>query len=479
MAHARLPRPIASAAFFEWRALLLLWLSTCCAATGAQKAASQQAPARYERIRHVVVIVQENRSVDNLFQDPVLFSRGADISSTGLNSLDQTIALSPIDLGTTGSKPQNYDLSHGHPAFINAYNGGKMNGANKIGCHPNTSADVCPPNPQYMYVEPADVQPYFTLAENYVFADRMFQTNQGPSFPAHQFIFGGTSAPTATSTLFAAENPTAGATGCIAPAAQTVQMIDAAGSETAFPAEYPCFEHATLSDLLMQAGVSWRYYTPSAGSIWTAPNAIRHICMPESVSGVLTCTGSQWSSNVVIPETGILTDIANQQLAQVSWVIPDGLASDHAGANDGSGPSWVASVVNAIGNSNYWADTAILITWDDWGGWYDHVAPTIVDDGVSWGSGYVYGLRVPLIVVSPYARPSYISHVRHDFGSILQFIEGTFHLGSLGYADAYSDNLADCFNFSQNPIPFQPISAKFDATYFLTHQHAPVPPDDD
>ncbi len=78
---------------------------------------------------------------------------------------------------------------------------------------------------------------------------------------------------------------------------------------------------------------------------------------------------------MIIPQSQVLTDIANGQLAQVSWVIPDGTHSDHAESNDGSGPSWVASIVNAIGNSPYWANTAIIITWDDWGGWYDHVAP--------------------------------------------------------------------------------------------------------
>jgi phospholipase C len=89
----------------------------------------------------------------------------------------------------------------------------------------------------------------------------------------------------------------------------------------------------------------------------------------------------------------------------VSWIIPDGAFSDHAALNNGGGPSWVASIVNAIGNSPYWANTAIIITWDDWGGWYDHVRPKVIDDGVSWGSGYVYGFRVPLIVVSPMLKP--------------------------------------------------------------------------
>ena len=431
-------------------------------------------------IQHIVIIFQENRTPDNLFQDPVLTSRGADIANSGVNSLGQAIPLTPIDLGTTGSNPQNYDLSHAHAAFVKMYDGGKMDGANLIACSP---AANCPPNAhpnaQFMYVKPADVQPYFALAEQYTFGDRMFQTNEGPSFPAHQFIIAGTSAPTATSPLFAAENPALSPAGCIAPPLNVVAMIDANGAETTQPAQYPCFEHPTVTDLLSAQNLSWRYYAPSAGSIWTGPDAIDHICVPQTVAGTPTCTGAEWTANVIIPQTQVLTDIANGQLAQVSWVIPNGTSSDHALSNDGSGPSWVASIVNAIGNSAYWANTAIIITWDDWGGWYDHVPPPVVNDGVSWGSGYVYGFRVPLIVVSPYAKTAYVSHVTHDFGSILKFIETAFHLTSLGYADARADDLSDCFDLSQAPSPFHTIAARLDAKFFINDRRPPVDPDDD
>jgi phospholipase C len=436
-------------------------------------------------IQHVVVIFQENRSTDNLFHDPVLISRGADIATSG-TYLGQKIPLTSIDLGTVGPNPQNYDLNHSHNAFVKMYDGGKMDGKNPS-CGPVV---VCPPyaHPNFWlaYVDPADVQPYFALAERYTFGDRMFQTNEGPSFPAHQFILAGTSAPTATSQLFAAENASGTTandnsppTGCIAPPTQTVAMIDASGSETAAAAQYPCFEHPTLTDLLETDGISWRYYTPSAGSIWTAPNAIEHMCQEQAVNGVLTCKGPEWDQGVVIPQTQVLVDITNRQLAQVSWVIPNGLSSDHPSVSDGSGPSWVGSIVNAIGESPYWANTAIIITWDDWGGWYDHVAPRVVNDGISWGSGYVYGMRVPLIVVSPYAKTAYISHVTHDFGSILKFIETTFKLPSLDYADRPADDLADCFNLTQPPTTFSAIPTALDAAYFINDKRPPTDPDDD
>jgi phospholipase C len=434
-------------------------------------------------IQHVVIIFQENRTPDNLFQDSVLIGRGADIKSSGVNSLGQTITLSPIDLGTAGANPDTYDLSHQHNAWLSMFDGGKMDGADLIPCQPAPNT-TCPANPQFMYVKPADVQPYFALAEQYTFGDRMFQTNQGPSFPAHQFILAGTSAPTATSPLFAAENTALtpnGNAGCIAEQNNTVVMINAAGSETAQPAEYPCFEHATLTDLLDTKGLTWRYYAPSAGSIWTAPDAIEHICLQQMVNGVLTCEGPIWKANVAIPETKILTDIAGGDLAQVTWVIPNGNRSDHAKSNDGTGPAWVASVVNAIGSSAYWANTAIIIAWDDWGGWYDHVPPMkVINDGSSWGSGYVYGFRVPLIVVSPYAKAAYISHVPHDFGSILKFVENTFALPSLGYADtAAGDDLSDCFDFTQSPLTYTQVAAAPSAAAILKARTKFVPPDDD
>jgi phospholipase C len=448
------------------------------------------------KIQHVVVIFQENRTPDNLFQDPVLIGRNADIAQSGMNSKHQTITLSQIDLGTVGSNPQNYDLSHAHGAFVqmcdlNASTGVcAMDGADLIGVTCATGAANCPPaNPQFMFVNPADVQPYFQMAEQYTFADRMFQTNEGPSFPAHQFIISGTSAPSRGSNLFVAENPEGvkGATnntGCTAPSAEYVEQINPAGVESPI---YPCLEHRTVTDLLDAANITWRYYAPSAGSIWTAPNAIQHMCGPNATPPNATaCVGSDWTGTapkVVLNQTQsnaqILTDIAAGQLAQVSWVIPDGLDSDHALSNDGCGPSWVSSILNAIGHSQYWSNTAIIITWDDWGGWYDHVPPKVVNDGVSWGSGYVYGFRVPLIVVSPYARPAYISHVTHDFGSILKFIEKNFGLPSLGYADAAADDLSDAFNYDQNAIAFQTITPPANNAQCMSDPSPATDPDDD
>lgn len=411
-------------------------------------------PSFSDKIQHVVVIFQENRTPDNLFHG----LPNADIADSGVNSLGQTITLSPITLAN------NYDLSHAHGAFVKMYDGGKMDGADLIPIGCKTGVTGCPPaNPQFMYVNPSEVAPYFAMAEKYTFGDRMFQTNQGPSFPAHQFIISGTSAPTASSDLFAAENPHLPAAGdvvgCTAPTGEYVLLIDPSGAESS--SQYPCFEHPTLVDELDQKSITWKYYTPTPGSIWTGPNAIQHLR-----------NGPDWTNNVITPSTQILTDISSGQLPQVSWVIPTAAASDHASSNDGSGPSWVASIVNAIGTSQYWSNTAIIVTWDDWGGWYDHVAPKITNS-------YEYGFRVPLIVVSPYAKQAYVSHVTHDFGSILKFIEEVFEVPALGYADTPADDLVDCFNLEQTPIVFQSFAAPLDAAFFLNDKRPPEGPDND
>ncbi len=453
----------------------LLTLSACGGGGSGSSGPTQQA-----KIQHVVIIFQENRTPDNLFQDPKLISEGADIQSYGLNSKGLTLPLTPTSMVT------NYDLSHLHLAFTQMYDNGKMDGADliKISCQPG--AKNCPPlNPWFQYVNPSEVQPYFQLAEDYVFADRMFQTNQGPSFPAHQFIISGTSAPTPpgqpNSDFFAADLPEGGGsekendddTGCTAPSGEYVPMIGPGGATAKM---FPCFEHPTITDLLNGASLSWRYYAPLPGSIWTGPNAIKHMCVPNSAG--TSCTGSDWTNHVVLNYQQVLTDIQAGNLSNVTWVIPNGASSDHAEITDGSGPSWVASVVNAIGsNSDLWSTTAIFILWDDWGGWYDHVAPPI-DSTYGY---YEYGFRVPMIVVSPYAK-NFVSHTTYDFGSILRFIETNFGLSAVdpSYADARAaSDVSDCFDFNQSPRTFQTIVSKRSAEYFIRDKTPPSPPDDD
>lgn len=472
----RAPRPRPSDRPRSRRAFTATNVIIAAAAALAAATTSGATKAEIPRVQHVVVVFQENRTPDNLFHGLQAYLPAADIADSGVNSTGQSVALTPVPLAG------DYDLDHSHLAFTAMYDNGRMDGADLIRCIP-PKGQACPANPQFAYVAPADVAAYFWIAINFGFANRMFQSNQGPSFPAHQFIFGGTSQLTATNLFFAADNPLEGAHGSAgsdAPPGKTVTMV---GPNGATRSEFPCFEHWTLGDLLdapppgARQGLTWRYYTPSEGSIWTAPNAIRHLCRPSGTPP--TCNGAPFTNGqIVLDPAQVLRDIQAGALPSVSWVVPTGLESDHAKENDGSGPSWVAAIVNAIGQSAYWPNTVILIAWDDWGGWYDHVAPPI-DPKFPW---YENGFRVPLLVVSAYTPVGYVSQQTHTFGSILKFIETANGLPPIppgGFADSRADDLADFFDFDLPPRPFVAIPAEIPAGFFLNDKRPKTDPDDD
>ncbi len=436
------------------------------------------APARADipAVQHVVIIFQENRSPDNLFHGLKNTLPTADIADSGQTSYGQTVPLTPLSLAGP------YDLDHSHKGFEYMWNKGKMNGFDFATCNPAAGA-TCPALAAYVYANPSDVAPYNFIAVNYGFANRMFQSNQGPSGPAHQFIIGGTSQPTATSIFFASDNTNnqaipRGATGCDAPLTKRTNLVGPNGMKAS---TYPCFEHGTLTDLLdnppvgARQGLTWRYYTPTEGSLWSAPDAIRHMCMPAG--SPLKCAGPVFhNGKVSLNPAQVLTDIAQNQLASVSWVMPTAAESDHPLLSDGSGPSWVASVVNAIGASPYWANTVILINWDDWGGFYDHVSPPI-DPKYGY---YENGFRVPLLVVSAYTPAGYVSQQTHTTGSILKFIETAFGLPVIppgDFVDARSDDLMDFFNFSQPPRPFITVPAPLGPQFFLHDKRPKLGPD--
>ena len=260
-----------------------------------------------------------------------------------------------------------------------------------------------------------------------------------------------------------------------------------------------------MADVLDPHAISWKYYAASAGSIWTAPDSIRSICQPAYVnpngdpSSALYCSGQQWNANVDVTNLGTnaLRDIANCNLANVNWIIPDGAWSDHAGPNDLYGPSWVAALINAIGNNptcgagtkdagqTYWQNTAIIVTWDDWGGWSDHrpapYASKLPCTSFDCQGDYQLGFRVPMLVVSAYTPAGYINNVPHDFGSVLRMVEGINHIpeGQLGFADQRATtDLRDFFSLTE-PRPYQTIPAEKDADFFLTYKGAATAPDND
>jgi phospholipase C len=270
-----------------------------------------------------------------------------------------------------------------------------------------------------------------------------------PTLPSHYTL--------ATTQSRIAGNPNDNIWGCDAKPGTTVPIFGA-GESIVTPGIFPCFDQPTIADLLEAGHVSWKYYTGRyndqsnpAVNVYEAFRKIRY--------------GPQWHTNIITPSGTILSDIANCRLPQVAFAMPAALDSDHAGTLSAAGPGWVGSIYLAVAQSahgppqcNYYKDSAIIVTWDDSGGWYDHVAPPPGPNGTTWG------LRIPIIVVSAWARSSYdpahpnaapyVSHTRRESTSITKFIEKNWNLGNLGQRDVTDDDLSDMFDYTRaTPVP--------------------------
>src|SRR5579863_3728602 len=392
-----------------------------------------------QKIQHIVFLIQENRTVDNLFNGYA----GADTVKQGLGqdpsnpSKQITIPLKqmPLQMRLT---PQNT-----HAQFLTSYDGGKMDGFNTIRVEHNPGTYV------YQYANPADVKSYWDIAHQYVLADRMFSTQGSGSFTAHQDLIAGGTLINATQAII--DNPSNQPWGCDSPTdpPTVTSLITTGGQYLPNQGPFPCFHYKTLRDLLDAKGVTWAYYVPPIGrdfgDLWNAFDAIHDVRY-----------GSEWSTNV-LNTSNLLSDISGGKLAGVTWVCPDFANSDHPGSSPDTGPSWIAQVVNAIGSSSFWNTSAIVVVWDDWGGLYDHVAPQQIDyQGL--------GIRVPMLIVSPYAKHGIVSHTQYEFGSLVKFVESTWSLGSLGTTDVRANPITDAFDFSQNPRRFSPIQSKYSRT---------------
>lgn len=393
------------------------------------------------KIKHIVIVIQENRSFNNLF-------RGyphAKTANYGYDSSGKRIKLVPVSIATS------WDIDHSSRAFFAACNGTgripgthcRMNGFNKekTGCF----REHCKIKyPQYAYVPKSEIKPYWTMAKQYVLSDEMYASNfDGSSFASHQYIISGQAE--------SAVDFPSGLWGC--PGGNT-DKIPRVGPRRKIPdgSEVVCWDPMTLGDELDGAGLSWAFYGGfkfGNPRIWIAYQAIKHIY-----------DGPDWRKDIVHPPSRFLTDVQNGKLRTVTWVTPTFQDSDHAGAISRSGPSWVASVVNAVGRSKYWDSTAIFIFWDDYGGWYDSQPPAYVDyDGL--------GFRLPLLIISPYAKQSYVTHTDYEHGTILKFVEETFGLPALAASDSRANSPDDSFDFNQAPRKFQVIPSEFGEEYFL------------
>jgi len=417
-------------------------------------------------ITHIVLIVQENRSFNNLFAT----FPGADGTTTGLERIGHGTKTKQVPINLTEvnlTDPK--DLNHLYSAYKTAYDHGNMDSFNRIKRETTKQEEGALP---YQYVNPDQVQPYWTMATDYALADHLFQTQGSGSFTAHQDLIRGGTEIDSTESLIDDPNSSA-AWGCSSPPGTKTSLITTSLKLERRKGPFPCTNafpssasYETLADLLDGANVSWKYYTPAprkftTGALWNAFLVINSIYSNKS----------EWSERISSPQTNVLKDIASGSLPAMSWVIPDALESDHPGYKSDEGPSWVASVVNAIGASSYWNSTAVIVVWDDWGGLYDSVAPSPLD--TQGGPGF----RVGMIVASPYVPPNEISHTVYGFGSIIKFIEETWNLGSLGTTDATSTSISNMFDFTQKPRNFKLIPAKYSRSFFLHQRPSGLPVD--
>ncbi|MBV9263054.1 MAG: hypothetical protein JO324_01955 [Candidatus Eremiobacteraeota bacterium] len=441
------------------------------ATNGLPPIASDATGTTTNPIKHVVIVIQENRSFDNLFAT----YPGADGTKVGaVAAMPPSIAQScspPITQPTTIPLQESHlaggvDLDHIYNGYKTELDGGKMDGFDLVG----QSADGSGPPActlAYQYVNPAEIKPYWDIAQQYVLADHTFQTQGSSSFTAHQDLIAGGTQITATHAVI--DNPTWYPWGCDAPAKVVTAIIKRYTHQVyRYAGPFPCFEYPTLRDLLDAKGVSWKFYAvkvnkPPHGlgpGIWSAFDAIKAVRY-----------SSEWGTNVTRSNLDFFTDIKSRRLPAVSWITPDASDSDHPAEQSDTGPSWVASIVNAVGKSPYWKSTAVVILWDDWGGFYDHAPPP---KPYNWQGGP--GFRVPMLIVSAYVKP-HVDHTMYQFGSVLRLIEKIWGLGSLGNNDQQSQSIGNAFDIKMPARKFRPIESKYPLQFFLHKRPSGLIPD--
>jgi len=396
-----------------------LWgFTACCLFIGiflcdiapAQKTA--RPAADLSSINHFIFIVKENRSFDNLFG---LFEPPPYGATTGVISTGQVIPLGR----TPDVTPR--DIDHGWTTSLVAMDNGKMDRFDLIS--PGNPIFACTLNQDYLcytqYTQ-QDIPNYWAYAQNFVLADNTFSSIHAASFPAHLYTV-------AAQSGGAVSNLGRGGLGCDTPGV-TVTVLDEQGYASE---QFPCFNFQTLANSLEAAGISWKYYA-AGESIWNPLDAIASIR-----------NTSLWQN--VVPTTELLTDAANGTLPQVSWVVTADPFMEHPPRSMCNGENWTVQQLNALMQGPQWDSTAVFLTWDEFGGFYDHVPPPQTDY-------YGLGPRVPLLIISPYSRPGYISHTQYEFSSFLKLVEERYNLAPLTLRDANANDMLDSFDFAQQPL---------------------------
>lgn len=399
------------------RLLFLFPLLLLLVMVGAQQRQGGPPRARATTpIQHVVFLIKENHSFTQMFGNFPGVNGQTTTGVVKINGVDQT-----IPLNVAPDKPVNY--CHLFNCAAKDYDGGAMDAFNL-----GDKACASPPYLCYQENNQSTIPNYWSYAQHFVLGDEMFSSLQGPSFPNHLYTVAAASGPDAPHSAIGNPTPNYHVWGCDAPSNVTVLLLN--GSKV-----FPCFNFNTLMDTMDAAGVSWRYYTPQKGDAayqWDAADAFSQ---------------DRLSPNVV-PVSQFATDAASGNLPAMSWLIAPDSASEHPSMSTCAGENWAVKEINAVMNGPNWASTAIFLTWDDFGGFYDSVPPQHIDQ-------LGLGFRVPLIVISPYAHAgdnpadAHISHDQYEFSSVLRFAEEVFNLPSLGRRDVSAGDLMQAFDFSQ------------------------------
>lgn len=367
-------------------------------------------------IQHIVFIIKENRTFDTLFgRFP-----GANGSTTYTSPDGQTHPL--------GHEPDYLivDPSHSPQSAHLATDGGLMDRFSQIPGAIQAGQDVA--DAQF---QQSDIPSYWAYARQFTLDDNFYSEIMGASFANHLWTIG-VGSPNVDS------NPNEpNRWGCDS---KPGTVAETRGPDGTIGHIYPCFDFPTLTDELDAAGVSWKYYAAPidhSGYIWSVLDAIHHVRY-----------GPDWATNVVNYDQ-FATDAASGNLPAVSWVTTPWALSDHPPSSVCIGENFTVSEINAVmQNEEEWRHTAIVVTWDDFGGFYDHVAPPA---GANPQDSY--GPRVPAIIISPYARRHFIDHTMYSFISMLKFAETMLGLPALSSVDGGANNMLNSFDFSQRPNP--------------------------
>jgi phospholipase C len=422
-------------------------------------------------IEHIVFIAKENRSFDHYFgamPDP-----GNDLEQSTTASCYQKSNPSVVDTFTmpAAPDPMPQDVSHANSTFYAAYHNGKMDGfCHEKGAHvQSTGADIADTQ-----MQSGEIPNYWAYAKAYGIGDEMFASWRGASFANNVFAVAAQTGRYSTllnrRAIFGNPvDPVKGSQtwGCSNSADTTVTMIDLQG---ALSSVYPCFGFESMPDLMDRYGVTWRYYSsPGSHFVHTGISAIQSIRCAQGDTPPCEQPNPYWD-NHVHDANDFLTDAAAGTLPNVSWYLAK--QTEHPPKTACKGENATVKAINSVMKGTDWRSTAIVVWWDEWGGFYDHVKPPTADgvDGTVTGLNALisYGFRVPLLVISPWSRSGpladggYASHDFYSHASFARFVEWAFDLPTLGAADDLSKysaaeptpgDLTDFFDFSSTTPP--------------------------